>query len=479
MGFSWSLLIDLSIISVALLIATAVRLHVPFFQRFLIPNALTAGFLLLPFYNFAAPHIGISSDGLGEMVYHLMSISFVSITLRKSARRRRRADHGVLGTTVGVLFQYGMQGLIGLLLTALLIATVMPELFPSFGLFVPLGFALGPGQAYAIGRGWEAFGFVGAGSVGLTFAALGFLFASFGGVFLVNYGYRRGWLGPHDRSESETTARASARRGLYASEDRMPVGSRLTTTSEAVESLSLNLGAVFGVYLLSYLVLRLFTFLLGFAGELGTDLAVNLWAINFVFATLTALVVKRVMALLKVDHILDSGTLTRLSGMSVDVMVAAAVGAISLVVVGEYWLPIVLVAVVVGLTVFFSVPWMSSRLFRNYRFQRTLIIFGGMTGTLPTGLALLRMLDPDFDTPVANDYVYTSALVFVLAIPLILSINLPAYSVSRSSPFLFWLTVIIVAGYVLFAAIGYRLIARDRSFSRPGQLWYERPGRER
>jgi ESS family glutamate:Na+ symporter len=266
---------------------------------------------------------------------------------------------------------------------------------------------------------------------------------------------------------------------VYAADDHKPVGSKLTTTSEAVESLSINLGTVFAVYLLSYLVLRLVTFLLGFLGELGTDLAVNLWAINFVFATVTALVVKRVMALLKVDHILDSGTLTRLSGMSVDVMVAAAVGAISLVVVGDYWLPIVVIALVVGLTVFFTVPWMASRLFRNYRFQRALIIFGGMTGTLPTGLALLRMLDPDFDTPVANDYVYTSALVFLLAIPMILSINLPAYSVSRSNPFLFWLTVIIVGGYVLLAGVGYRLIARDRSFSRPRRWWYERPSRER
>mgnify|MGYP006265981191 CR=1 FL=1 len=469
MDFSWGLLTDLGIISIALLVATALRARVGFFQRFLIPNALTAGFLLLPFYNFLAPLLELSTEGLGELVYHLLSVSFVAITLRRTELKGANSGYEVPQTSVAVLFQYGLQGFIGLLLTALLIGTIFPDLFPSFGLFVPLGFALGPGQAFAIGRGWETFGFAGAGTVGLTFAAIGFLIASFGGVFLVNYGYRRGWL---EASHGARAERRSARRGVVARDEEAPVGSRLTTVSEAVESMSINLGLVLAVYLVSYLLLRLITYLLGLAGELGTDLAVNLWGINFVFATITALGVKRALRMLKVEHVLDGATLTRISGMSVDVMVAAAVGAISLVVVGQYWLPIVIVAVGVGTLVMITVPWTASRLFRSHRFERTLIVFGGMTGTLPTGLALLRILDPDFDTPVARDYIFASAVIFVLAIPMILAINLPAYSVTRDNPLLFWLTVAIVGAYVLGSALAYARIARRRAFAQPGRLWF-------
>jgi glutamate:Na+ symporter, ESS family len=481
-NFPWSFFVDAGIISVALLIATLIRSKVRFFQRFLIPNALTAGFLLLPFYNFVAPHLGVSNAGLGEIVYHLLSISFVAMTLRRPIQPHGRTDHGVLGTSVAVVFQYGMQGFVGLLLGALLIATVMPDLFPAFGLFLPLGFALGPGQAFAIGGAWEAFGFAGAGTVGLTFAALGFLVACFVGVFLINYGQRKGWAMPAATAlaagekppELDAAGREARRTGIVEAGRESPIGARQTTYSDSIDTMSVNLGIVLAVYFASYLLLQLLTWLLGFAGELGTDLAMNLWGINFVFAMITALGAKRLLHLTRWYRVIDHGSLARISGTAVDLMVAAAVGAISLVVVVEYWLPIVIVGGIGGVLVTITVPWMSSRLFTSYRFQRTVIIFGAVTGTLPTGLALLRVLDPDFTTPVAGDYVYSAAVVFVVLIPMILSMNLPAYSVTRGEPFLFWLAVIIIGGYMVVAGIVYLLLSRSRSLKSPGRLWLSR-----
>ena len=60
MNFEWSYFLDIGIISIALLLATLIRSKIKFFQRFLIPNALTAGLILLPFYNFVGPHLGLS-----------------------------------------------------------------------------------------------------------------------------------------------------------------------------------------------------------------------------------------------------------------------------------------------------------------------------------------------------------------------------------------------------------------------------------
>jgi Na+/glutamate symporter len=42
MNFSWKFVIDAGVISVAILIASIIRAKVPFFQKFLIPNALTS-----------------------------------------------------------------------------------------------------------------------------------------------------------------------------------------------------------------------------------------------------------------------------------------------------------------------------------------------------------------------------------------------------------------------------------------------------
>jgi ESS family glutamate:Na+ symporter len=216
----------------------------------------------------------------------------------------------------------------------------------------------------------------------------------------------------------------------------------------------------------------------GSIGELLLEFAENLWTISFVFAALMALIVKSILSAVKADHVLDNGSLTRISGTSVDLTVASAVGAISLVIVGQYWIPIAIIAVIAGAFVVFAVPWMGSRLFANYRLHRTLILFGAMTGTLPTGLALLRVVDPDFETPVGTDYAYSSAIVFVILIPLILLMDQPAKSVAENNPGLVWITFGALAVYVIVGFVLYIVYAGRRSFRRPGKWWLPAGGEE-
>ena len=111
-------------------------------------------------------------------------------------KRVKSDKKAVFSMAISIVVQYGLQCLVGTLLTIFMIYTIFPSLFPGFGLFATLGFALGPGQAFAIGSGWEAMGFEGLASVGLTFGALGFLLASFGGIFLINFGLKKKWIYP-------------------------------------------------------------------------------------------------------------------------------------------------------------------------------------------------------------------------------------------------------------------------------------------
>ncbi|MBT7580182.1 MAG: sodium:glutamate symporter [Candidatus Marinimicrobia bacterium] len=471
MNFPWNMFLDLGVISIALLMATFLRARINFFQKYLIPNALTAGFILLPFYNFLAPTVGMSEIGLGAIVYHLLSISFISMSLRKPAYTKRKGDKSVFGTSISIISQYSFQSLIGLLLTFFFMSTVMKELYPAFGFFMPLGFALGPGQAYAIGEGWVKMGFEGAPDVGLTFAAVGYMWACFGGVILINMGIRRGWLG---KDQVEKIQARRFRSGVMGRGEKLQVGSRLTTESEAIDSASYNMAVVLMGYLFSFLMLKGLGGLLSFAGNLGNDLALNLWGISFVFAAMVALIVKTIMIKLKLEHTLDNGALTRIAGNSVDIMVAAAVGAISLTVVVQYWLPILVISVTGGFVTFITVIWISSRIFEDYQFHRALIIYGACTGTMPTGLALLRVIDPDFETPVATDYMYAAAFTFFLVIPFILAINLPAYSVTKGNPMYFWAAVGVALAYLLFSIVSQRLIGGKRAFSKITSLWYEK-----
>jgi len=468
MNFPWKFFVDIGIISIALLLSTLIRARIRFFQKYLIPNSLTAGFLLLFFYNFAAPYVHVTSEGLGAMVYHLLSISFIAMSLRKSPERSGGKQNGIVATSVAIFFQYGMQATLGLLLTLFFIHTFIPDLFPAMGFFVPLGFALGPGQSYAIGEGWAAFGFEDGGTIGLTFAAIGFLFACFGGVWLINYGIRKEWISPEKR---ELIKNRSIRTGVYTSDTEKPEGMKLTTESEAIDSLTYTAAIVFFVYLLSYLLLKLLTRLLDHFGPLGNELAVNLWGISFVFAALTAIVVRGFIQKLGIQHTFDNKAFTRVAGFSVDLMVSAAIGAISLVVVIKYWIPIVVMSAVAGTVIIITVPWFCSRIFRDHRFDRMIIIYGAVTGTMPTGLALLRVLDPDFETPVASDYMFSSAITFAVCIPFILAINLPAYSYTTGNPLYFWLALGVTVAYTVLGLICFRFIARHRAFKSPRSHW--------
>lgn len=469
---NWNYILHIGIISTALLLSALARARIRFLQRYLIPAPIVAGILLLVFYNFFAPKLGLANDFLGEIVYHLLNISFIAMMLRvvPENRNRVKASRTIAANVTAVMAQYGLQAFFGLLVAALLIATVSPDLFPAIGFTLPLGFDLGPGQAYSIGVTWEKMGFRGASSVGLTMAAIGFLVGSFGGVMLINQGIKRGWIAKGYR---EKINQQSIRTGFFSRiTTERPIGSYLTTDGESLDSLTYHIALVMATYLISWAFLTGITALLNLIGPLGADLADSLWGINFVFSSFCALGVKMLMRLFKVETTIDTATCNRISGLSVDLTVAASLGAISLAVVQGYWLPILALVITGILLTLVVLPWYCSRIYDDHQFYRMLIVYGTTTGTLPTGLALLRVVDKEFETPVATDYLYAVGIVFILAIPFVMSINLPAFSITRNQPSLFWIAVGISAFYLVASFVAYLIIAKKRSFAQPGKLFY-------
>ena len=419
------------------------------------------------FLDYLFPSLGYDQNKLGELVYHLLNISFIAMSLRASPPKvKGHKGGGVLGMSTGILLGYATQALLGLGLTIFF----LPKLFPAFGLFLPLGFALGPGQAFAIGKGWETMGFTGASSIGLAFAAIGYLWASFGGVYLINHGLKRGWLKSENVAAMKNKAMLT---GIVNRNEERPVGARLTTDNEAIDSFSFHTAAVVFTYFLSYLLLSGLTMALSLLGKAGRDLAVNLWGINFIFSSITAIIMRKVVEALHLEHLLDNETLSRISGFSVDYMVAGSIAAISLVFVGSYWFPILLMSTLCGIMTMLIDPWFCSRMFRDYQFERMLMIYGVSTGTLSTGLALLRVIDPDFKTKVASDYMLSAGLTFLLAIPFILSINLPAQAAVQGTMVPYWIMMGISGLYLVYVLITYGILARKKSLATPGVLWHE------
>ena len=104
--------------------------------------------------------------------------------------------------------------------------------------------------------------------------------------------------------------------------------------------------------------------------------------------------------------------------------------------------------------------WLGSRLFRgDFAFERVVLFWGTLTGTLSTGLALLRAVDPEFRTPAAADYLYASALTFflVLADP---GIGFPALAYANGNRALYLITLAVLLLYVVLVAAAHALLCR-------------------
>ncbi|GAG40027.1 unnamed protein product, partial [marine sediment metagenome] len=252
---------------------------------------------------FLAPRLGMGTRGLENFVFHFLNMSFIAMSLRGATHKAKAKN--VFSTVTTILSQFSLQSLLGLGLTFFFIATIFKDLFPTFGLFVTLGYCLGPGQAFSMGSGWESYGFEGAGTVGLTFGALGFLWAFFGGIVLVNHAKRKGWIAKEQLADMESD---DVKRGIIGrSNGCRPSGAGLTTMSQAIDSLAYNIAVVFAIYLVAFLSLKLLSWLLAFAGPMGVDLANSFWSVTFIFCALFALLVKKLFRVFRADHTLDDG----------------------------------------------------------------------------------------------------------------------------------------------------------------------------
>ncbi|HON14336.1 MAG TPA: sodium:glutamate symporter, partial [Treponema sp.] len=73
----------------------------------------------------------------------------------------------------------------------------------------------------------------------------------------------------------------------------------------------------------------------------------------------------------------------------------------------------------------------------------------------------------------ASDYMLSAGLTFLLAIPFILAINLPAQAAIQGTMVPYWIMMGISGLYLMYVLITYGILARKKSLATPGVLWHE------
>lgn len=463
----FTIVIHICIIACALLLGSTLRSKIKVFQKYLIPAPMIGGLFLFFFYNYIARYLNLEAGRffLEELMFHLLNVSFIAMQLRIPAEKEKVQRKGALWSNVtALLAEYGLQCFLGLIVAALLLRRFLPGSSVALGLTLCLGFELGPGQAESMAKVWEGspYNVPNAGDVGLAMAAIGFVIGSVVGVVLINRAARKGWLSADYVQKLRT--RKSGTDFFRLKKDRVAT-SYQTTVSESMDTFTLHIALIMFTYLISFLILAGIEKLVSVTvGGKVLEAVTGLWGINFVFSSLCAIVVRKTLIATHAEHVIDNQTCNRIDGIAVDFTVAACLGAIEIAAIRQYWVVILALTLVgVAITCFIT-PWFCSRLFKDYSFMRFLMIFGTANGTLPTALSLVRVVDPDFETPVAQEYVNSTALIFVFALPILALVNWPAKGN-------LWPFIGITAVYVLVSFILYLKLAGKRAFSKGGYFY--------
>ena len=130
--------------------------------------------------------------------------------------------------------------------------------------------------------------------------------------------------------------------------------------------------------------------------------------------------------------------------------------AISLSVAWDYAGPILLMCIPGAIVTGFMLKALTYRAFDEHRFERFTGVFGEMTGTLASGLALVRVTDPEFKTPIAQDLGLGSGMAFILGFPLFVIINMP-FVFFEGQLYGYWIVIGICLVYILIILFIWKL----------------------
>ena len=429
---------------VSLLVANALKKAIPALEASLIPTSVLAGILLLGLsmvYDrfadvklFDSKLFGENGYAYMEMItYHTLALGFIAGSLKTTGGKlsKKRATE-IFNTGVTTVSTYLVQGVVGMGIT-MIVALVLPGFFQAAGLLLPFGYGQGTGQAMNYGNIYETqFGFAGGKSFGLTVAALGFLSASIGGVIHLNILKKRGYMKSKQAQEGVITENE------IQSLDEIPM-------QESIDKFTVQVALIVLSYLLAYVLMWIL-------GNLVPGMKAVIYGFNFLLGVLAATLVKAVLNFLKKKGIAkreytNNFLLTRASNFFYDIMVVAGIAAIRLDLIDNYW-GVLLILGVVGLVITYIYNRVVVNvLFKEYKEEQFLAMYGMLTGTASTGIILLREVDGDFKSPVSDNLVYQNFPAIAFGFPIMLLATLapvkPVLTLALLTLFLIVMNVIL------------------------------------
>lgn len=416
-----TLIKSLGTLGALLLAGTFLRAKVPMFRKMLIPASVLGGFLGLllgpelwgSYAPLPFPEEWTTTWSLMPSV--LIVPIFAAVPLGNfKAKQKKKKEKGEsvhrasrIAMVTGVhASQMGSQIIIGVG-----VAILLSKLFPSMNLYTNFGFEMsqgfngGHGTAGAIANvlmeaGLERWELVQ--GVATTFATVGLLGGILLGIVHINHATKSGRTVLLKESSKLPDSESA---GIQPDIEKQISVGRESTSNSNVECLTVHIGLIFLAAAAAYIIR-------------GAAVTYNVPGFKEVPVWPYALIVMHginfMLQKLNLEWLIDRKIKSHISGMLSDFAITAAIASMPVKAVAGYLLPLAIICVF-GFILVYCTTILAYRFLLpdSCPFERGIYTWGMGTGVMMTGMALLKICDPNYELPVLEDYSVANIIISI------------------------------------------------------------------
>ncbi|MFQ3787189.1 sodium/glutamate symporter [Halomonas sp. A29] len=478
------LFIALVLISLVLLASNAIRNVSPWLKRLFLPSSVIGGFILLlfgpealgravtgPFENAAGLFPEYVFESWAELPGLLINVVFAALFIGRPIPGLRtiwlRAGPQVV---VGQTMAWG-QYVVGLTLAILILAPLF-GMNPMAGALIEIGFEGGHGTAAGMADTFAELGFEEGADLALGLATVGIVSGVLIGTLMINLAARRGVI-TLDNPRKTSDALDEAQAMVHGEENELPPTEEysefkkdLAQEEETADPLSLHIGLVGIAIVIGWLILTGLQWIEQQTWARDGGLEVLAHVPLFPLAMIGGVIIQLIVTRFGLEPHVSSRTMARIAGTALDFTIVAALATLSLGVLGEHFIPFLLLALAgIGWSLFVLIV-IAPRVIPENWFERGIGDFGQSMGVTVTGLLLMRMADPKNRSGAFESFGYKQ-LMFepVVGGGLFTAASLPLI-VQFGAPAILGLTLVLTVAWLAFGLLYFGRMVPERGRGR-------------
>lgn len=388
------------LISLLMLAARGLRNRVRIFDRFFLPTSVIAGLIGLCLGPQVAGRFYAEGAYLSQGVFPaqitevwrqmpgvLISFVFAGLFLGKRVPPAREIWRmGGPQTLLGYTMSFG-QYAVGLLMAVLVLGPFF-DVNPLSGVLVEISMSGGHGTAAGLADTFTELGFAEGQDLALGLATIGLIMGVILGTAFINYAVRSDAI-TIAREEPASDEEHYDLTAIQENEQFDPKPAADATS----DPLTLHLGLVAVAIIIGELLRRVLILFEHYTyGPFTGD--IMRYVPLFPMAMIGGVILQALLVKSGKDRHVSRELINRISGISLDFIIVAALSTMSLASIGKNWAAFVLLAVA-GLAWMVFCFWvLAPRMLPTRWFERAVGDFGQGTGMVVSGLLLMRIADP-------------------------------------------------------------------------------------